>query len=167
MPTFTQIGSAVTVGAGGTPSVTFTTIPSTYTDLRILASARNNASSVVNVILLSFNGSTSNFTGREVSGNGSAAGSSTVTRWGGLINGGNSTSSTFASTDLYIPNYAGSTFKSFSVDSVHENNNSEAYAYLIAGLWSDTSAINEITLASSSGNLVQYSTFALYGISNA
>jgi hypothetical protein len=167
MPTYTQIGTTITVGSGGASSVTFSSIPSTYTDLKILASARNNAASTVNVLQLTFNGSTSNFTGREVNGSGTAVGSSSVSRWGGLVNGNNTTATTFASTDLYIPNYGSSTFKSFSVDTVTENNGSEAYAYLIAGLWSETSAITEITLNSSSGNLSQYSTFALYGISNA
>jgi hypothetical protein len=146
-------------------SVTFDNLPTSgYTDLKIVMSARNNAASSVNVLQVSFNGSTSNFTGREVDGSGTATGSSSVTRWAGLINGGNTTANTFASSDLYIPNYRSANFKSFSVDSVTENNGSEAYAYLIAGLWSDTAAITSITLTSSSGSLVANSTFSLYGI---
>jgi len=78
------------------------------------------------------------------------------------------TANTFSNNELYIPNYAGSTNKSVSFDSVQENNGTTANAVLFAGLWSNTAAINRVTLASSGSNkFVQHSTAYLYGVKNA
>ena len=54
-----------------------------------------------------------------------------------------------------------------SADGVMENNATEAYQNLVAGLWSNTSAITSLTLAKSTGNFVQYSSASLYGIKNS
>jgi hypothetical protein len=166
MPTYTQIGTAQVVGAGGASSIDFTSIPSTYTDLVLKVSVRwSNAGP--DGFNISFNGSTSSFTCRFLEGSGSAAASSTGTRLAGGLEGTAYTANTFGSVDIYIPNYAGSTNKSYSIDSVTENNATQAFSQLIAGLWSNTSAINQITLAPSSGTFVQYSSAYLYGVSNA
>jgi hypothetical protein len=77
------------------------------------------------------------------------------------------TASTFANNEVTIPNYTSSNFKSYSVDSVTENNATQAYAIFVAGLWSNTAAITSITLGLSSANFVQYSTAYLYGIKNS
>ncbi len=172
--TYIKIASA-TVGAGGSGSMTFSSIPNTYTDLVIKASARGTQASASHAFTLRFNGATTNYSSRELVGGGSGApGSSTRTTLGsalyiGNIDGDSATSSTFASTEIYIPNYAGSAYKSLSVDAVTENNATEAYATLLAGLWSDTSAITSIDLISFSGhgNLMQYTTATLYGIKSS
>jgi hypothetical protein len=79
-----------------------------------------------------------------------------------------STSNTFANTSLYIPNYAGATNKSYSMDAVTENNATLAGQTIGAALWSNTAAITSIEIASNFGtNLSQYSSFALYGIKGA
>ena len=115
------------------------------------------------------NGSSSGFTGRNVYGTGSAAGSYSDTSGEvGVLAGNNATASTFGNAEIYIPNYAGSTNKSFSVDSVNENNATSASQFLYANLWSNTAAITSITLLSGgSVNLLQYSTAYLYGVKNA
>ena len=177
MPTFTQIGSAVTVGSGGAASIEFTSIPSTYTDLVLKLSGRSSrndfTSTYVNV---SFNGSTSGYSSRVLTGNGSSAlsyanieGTSAM----GLlvISQANNTASTFGNGELYIPNYAGSTNKSVSSDSVQEDNSATGWQFLGAGLWSSTAAITSIKLQPISGgtnfNFLQHSTAYLYGVSNA
>jgi hypothetical protein len=66
--------------------------------------------------------------------------------------------------EIYFPNYASATNKSFSIDSVTENNATLANQFLTAGLWSNTAAITSITLLAASGNLAYYSTASLYGI---
>jgi len=81
-----------------------------------------------------------------------------------IMNESGYTASTFASGEMYIPNYAGSNSKSFSADSVQETNASLAYSYLMAGLWSNSSAITSIALTPFTGNFAQYSTATLYGI---
>jgi len=169
MPTYTLIASN-TVGAGGVASVTFSSIPATYTDLVVKCSVRNV--STTNLLIMSFNGSTSNFSSRWLIGDGSSASSSnSSTTFGNLvgwIDGSNETANTFSNTELYIPNYASANFKSSSADSVYENNATTAYQSMLASLWSSTAAINSIAFSCyGGGNVAQYSTFTLYGISNA
>ena len=164
MATYTLI-SSVTVGSGGAANIDFTSIPATYTDLLVKSSLRENSGN--EYYLVSFNSSTSNFSSRYVEGDGNSVGSSTLARFAGRVNASTSTASTFSNTDFYIPNYAGSNNKSYSVDSVNENNATSAQKTLIAGLWADTSAITSISFSLPAGNFVQYSTAYLYGISNA
>jgi hypothetical protein len=79
------------------------------------------------------------------------------------IPGNTATSSTFGNGELYIPNYAGSQNKSSSADVVPEENAVGTYMSLVANLWSNSAAINQITLTAD-GNLAQHSTATLYGI---
>ena len=147
-------------------SVTFSNIPqSGYTDLKIVASARDSYSGVASADLISFNGSTSSFTTRFLQGSGTTANSGTTpNQFAGNNVSATATASTFSNVEIYIPNYTSSNYKSFSVDSVTENNATEAYANLIAGLWSNTAAITSVTLTPTSGSFAQYSTFSLYGL---
>jgi hypothetical protein len=64
-----------------------------------------------------------------------------------------------------FPNYRSSNFKSFSADGANEDNNASIYEGLTTGLWSQTAAITSLTIGGN--NFAQYSTFTLYGISNA
>lgn len=160
--TYIQIAS-VAVGSGGAANIDFTSIPATFTDLLVKVSARVTGATDFNTLSIAFNGSTSNFTSRILQGDGSSAVSASLTNFSGGVGGTLLTASTFNNVEIYIPNYAGSNYKSFSSDSVVENNATAARDTLIAGLWSITSAINQITFSSSS-NFAQYSTASLYGI---
>jgi hypothetical protein len=162
--TFVKI-AAVTVGSGGAASIDFTSIPSTYTDLCLKISVRSNQANNANSIGISFNGSNANFTSKFIEGSGSSAVSFNSTTNIGNAQGTSSTSNTFSSVDLYIPNYAGSTNKSFLADGVTENNGTTAYATIAAGLWSQTAAITSVSITITS--FVQYSTATLYGIKNS
>jgi hypothetical protein len=164
--TYVKIAS-VTVGSGGAASMDFTSIPGTYDDLLIKISARNtgNFGASNSGARFSFNGSNANMTFRQLYGTGSAAASNSGTGGPfGCINDGGTTASTFGSFDLYIPNYAGSTNKSVSGDSVEENNATAAFASLVAGLWSQTAAITSITIGINQGSYAQHSSATLYGI---
>lgn len=159
--------SSVTVGAGGAASIDFTSIPNTYTDLQVICS--NRAASGSPELLINLNNSSSDFTIKYLQGSGSTVASNGLTRtYIGEAEYSTRTANTFGSTSVYIPNYAGSNYKSFSVDNVQENNATASYSELVAGLWSNTAAINRITLyCSSSINFAQYSSAYLYGISNS
>jgi hypothetical protein len=173
MPTYTQIGSAITVGAGGASSMDFTSIPSTYTDLIVKVSARSSGAVIYNYCKIRFNGDTgNNYNMRILYGDNGTAGSAATTSGsalnGGLSAGASATASTFSNSEWYIPNYAGSTQKSVSIDASSENNSTNgSNGYLTAGLWTGTAAITSISLFPDSGNFVQYSTAYLYGVSNA
>jgi len=159
--------ASVTVGTA-TSEINFTSIPATYTDLVIKTSLRSDRGggneAYVNV---RFNSATTDQLVRRLEGGGSSAYSSSESNnWSFMIAGASQTASTFGNTDIYIPNYAGSTNKSFSVDSVEETNATTAYMQLTAGLWSNTAAINAIKLIIFDGSFVQYSTATLFGIKN-
>lgn len=168
MPTTYEAIATVTVGSGGAASIDFTSIPQTYTDLLVKLSTRTTAAGAADVSLR-FNSATTNYSYRDLEGNGSTVASYNGTSflWAGEANRGDATASTFANIDIYVPNYTSSNNKSISVDSVTENNGTLAYADLIAGLWSSSAAITSITLLLSSGNHAQYSTATLYGIKNS
>lgn len=161
-----QLISSVTVGSGGTSSIDFTSIPGTYTDLEILISGRTTGSG--NGIDITFNSNTSNYSNAAMQGNGSNTSTyGTYNRNAGMFGYSGDTANSFGSTKIYIPNYAGSKYKTYSADAVSENNATTAYMNIVNGLWSNTSAITSISLAAMDGTIIQYSTAYLYGISNA
>jgi hypothetical protein len=167
--TYTLISSA-TVGSGGAANIEFTSIPATYTDLCLVFSARTDrSSSYRDLIKLQPNSSTSNGTSRNLINNdGNVESSSDSFVTAGVATASSSTSNTFSNNVIYIPNYAGSNNKSFSIDAVPEQNGTQTYMFLTASLWSDSSAITSLKLVPNVGpNFVQYSTAYLYGISNA
>lgn len=163
--TYTLIASS-TVGSGGAANITFSSIPSTYTDLTILCSSKTNRGTFNNdAILLNLNGSTSSITAIRLFGDGSSAASNTNR---GILNNAAASTSVFSNTQIYIPNYTSSNYKSISAESVTENNGTEAYAQLHAQLWSNTAAVTSVVLAPADGTLfLQYTTAYLYGISNS
>lgn len=163
--TYKKIAS-VTVGSGGAASIDFTSIPADYDDLSLLWTMRGTSGAAV-ATYISFNSSTSNFSARYLYGNGASASSGTLARYIGSCPGTNYTANTFANSALYVPNYSGSTNKSYSVDNVDETNATGADMNLIAGLWSNTAVITGISLSLGSGNFVEHSTAFLYGISNS
>ena len=149
-------------------SVTISSIPSTFTDLVIEYSGRTNGGTTGNDLLISLNGSTANFTHRRLQGSGSTVASyNGATGNVGIDNGNTSSANVFSNTTIYIPNYAGSTNKSISSDSVTENNATEAYAFIGAVLWSNTAAINSVTLTPYAGSILANSTIYVYGVKNA
>jgi hypothetical protein len=162
MPTYTQIATANASGSSSTLS--FTAIPSTYTDLVIKLSSRTNASNLTEAINVYFNSDTAaNYSYIRLLGSGSGASSDT----GGVFTNGNTTTSnTFGNLEIYIPNYTASTKKSMSVDIVTETNATTIYAALVAGLWTGTAAITRIDLTIS-GTFLTNSNAYLYGVSNA
>jgi hypothetical protein len=160
--------STVTVGAGGAASIDFTSIAGTATDLVILLSGRSLATYAGDLFDLKVNGSSTGYTYRNLRGNGSSAasgngGTATYIR-GYAVPGNTATANTFGNVAITIPNYSGSIAKSFSFDGVGEDNASSADAGIVAGGWSETSAITSIALTAAGGNWAQYSTASLYTI---
>jgi hypothetical protein len=150
-------------------SIEFTSIPQTFTDLFVVQSCR--FSNAVGDIEMRFNGSTTGYSMRLLFGSGSATGSDNNTSsylvWSGLASRSTYTANTFGNSSIYIPNYTGSTTKSVSVDSVNENNATQAFQIISAGLWTGTNAITSIEfngLYSAGNNFTIGSTISLYGI---
>jgi hypothetical protein len=150
-------------------SVTFANIPqSGYTDLKIVVSARTTAAARDDFFKVQINGSSSNFSAKVLYGSGSGAASfSDTSGYAGAIDAANATANTFNNGEFYIPNYTSTTnAKSFSVDTVQEDNQAQAFITMVAGLWNPgtQAAITSITFVPNSGSFVASSTFSLYGI---
>lgn len=165
--TYSKIAT-YTMGSTGSTSVDFLNIPQTYTDLLILVSARTTRSAFTDPLNLELNGSNTNDTAKDLESDGSAVVSGNFTTATEIMRvpSASSTASTFGNGSIYIPNYTSSNYKSSSGDSVTERNaTTESYIKITAGLWSNTSPVTSIRIASQTGNtFVQYSTFHLYGI---
>lgn len=159
----------ITVGSGGTSAIDFTSIPSTYTDLKLVFSIRTNrAGATVDALGLKINNVSTNQSMSILYADGSSAASTTDTTINTAVVAATATASVFGSGEFYVPNYAGSTNKSVSAESVNENNATLNYMYVVAGLWSQTTAINQLTLYSiNAATIQQYSSASLYGIKNS
>ena len=165
--------ASVTVGSGGAASIEFTSIPQTYTDLLIDINDRSDSGTGAGErIYVRFNGATNdnNLSSRRLYSLSNTPGSDSLTTVGqvGWGNVNSMTANAFGSTQIYIPNYAGSTNKSMSIDTVTENNSSTYIMGLITTVWADTSAITSINLRYDSAGykFAQYTTVYLYGIKN-
>ena len=172
MPTPTYVAIAKTVLTGTQATITFSSIPSTYTDLVVLFSARTNEAAAASsgfFIYPNNNSGTMSYT--RIRGIGSSASSdfnNLDSYWRNAVNGAGGTADTFASGELYIPNYAGSTFKVGSWTIVREENSATSNQIIGgAGLNRDTTAINTLTMISSGNSFVSGSRFDLYGIKNS
>jgi hypothetical protein len=160
-----QLIQTVTVGSGGEASITFGSIPADYTDLYIVFSGRSNRSNSFDNIRVMPNGLATDVSSRILYGSGSSASSFTESFVSGYTNANSSTSSTFGNSAIYIPNYRSSTAKSFSIDSVSENNATAASQAITAGLWNNTGVITSIVLDQGDGSTwLEHTSASLYGI---
>lgn len=170
--TYTLISSQVL--ASSASSVTFSSIPATYTDLVLRMSARTDNAAANNNVNVQLNSDTaSNYSAVTVRGNGATAGTTIVSSLTSIqesiqVDGSTATTNTFGNTEIYIPSYTASQNKPLSMFSVQENNNSSAYIVAAANLWRNTAAVTSIYLVpNTASNFIIGSSFYLYGISNA
>jgi hypothetical protein len=164
--TFVKIQTFTLTGTQA--NIEFTSIPQTYTDLKMVYSLRSNDTNANggNFFYFQFNGA--GFTGlttRILGGNGSSTNSGTGSLYA-FMNPSDFTASVFSNGEFYMPNYTSATNKSYSIDSANENN-ATSNINAGAGLWSNTAAVTSIKLAPYSGSFVQYSTATLYGIKSS
>ena len=168
----------ITVGSGGIVTMDFTSIPQTYTDLCLKLSIRQSGTTggsgnVWDNFTLNFNNSGTNENHRSLVGqNTDAIQNYTHGEFYLWSNIDGSTSNTFTSADIYIPNYTNGYNKSFISESVGEGNSTAYWMQLIqAGLWSNTAAITSIQVISQGAGSVrtfmQNTTATLYGIKNS
>ena len=148
-------------------SVTFSSIPNTFTDLVLKCSIRNTNSNTIGDVTVALNSITANYGFTYLQGNGASASSfrgSAQSNWNGFLQNGNtSTADTFSSFEIYLPNYAGSQSKTGSTFMAQEHNATTAYLQAFALLQTSTAAITSVTLGTSA-QFVSGSTFFLYGI---
>ena len=172
--TYTLISSNVLSSSAA--SVTFSAIPSTFTDLVLRCSVRTDAlPGDASFYTLTFNGVTSNFSYTVIRANSSTVssirGTSTTQIITPGLSTGNDTANTFGSVEFYIPSYTLSQNKPVSGFGMAETNASFTNANasgVTAGLWSNTAAISSVTLTESNSNTYSIgSSFYLYGLKNS
>jgi hypothetical protein len=154
-----------TVGSGGASSVTFSSIPSTYTHLQIRATMLN-ASNLYS-IKLQFNSDTgTNYSCHQITGTGSAVpvGAETTVSIVLIGVGAVNTTSYTAGMVTDILDYA-NTNKYKTVRSLSGGDgNGSGQVKLCSANWRSTSAISSIYINADGSNFNQYTHFALYGI---
>jgi hypothetical protein len=162
--------ATVTVGAGGTSTVSFTSIAGTYSHLQIRAIGRSAASNDYNVNIKLNSDTGSNYAYHRLYGTGAAAaaqaGSSlTYANIGAFVNLASETANAFGVAVIDILDYS-NTSKFKTIRSLNGRDiNGGGTVNLHSGLWRSTSAITQIDFTgASSDNFAQYTTFALYGI---
>ena len=161
--TYTPIASQ-TLGSAAA-SVTFSSIPGTYQDLRLVISA---GTSGTDYLAIQYNGDTAtNYSMTYLSGNGTAASSGRqtgMTYWQISALGTQTTTVGDSVITVDIENYAGtSTYKTGLSRANRASNGVDA----IVGLWRSTAAINSILIKGTGFNLATGSTFTLFGIKAA
>lgn len=155
-------------------SVTFSSIPNTYTDLVIRQTVRSTNSGQYSApYLIRFNGTTTGYSNTFISANtgtpavGSGRYTGTSYLYAGWENAASAGANTFSVDEIYIPSYTASQNKPLSIFNRTEDNTTLTYGWVNAGLWSNTAAITSISIFPSGGNWASGSSFFLYGIKNS
>jgi len=157
--TYTPI--ATTTLGSAAASYTFSSIPSTYTDLVVVF---NGSTTSGNLVKVQFNGDTtdSNYSSTLMWGTGSAAQSSRYSvGWTFVIP---DAGSAMQNVLVNVNNYSNATtYKTY----LARANQPGASVTAAVGLWRNTAAITSLTLAVSGNQFTSGSTFTLYGIKAA
>ena len=162
--------ATTTVGAGGASSVTFSSIPSTYTHLQVRFIARISTSDTAENTWLQFNGDTgSNYAYHFLDGNGSSAsagsGTSQTRILAGRAGAANSGSNIFGVNVLDVLDYTNTSKNTTARILGGIDRNGDGNIRLDSGAWFNTAAVTSLTISPTTANsFVQYSQFALYGI---
>lgn len=158
--------ATTTLGADAA-NVTFSSIPSTYTDLRLIFRPITPATRDVRI---RFNGDTgTNYSRTDIYGdNNAVAGTQNVTNanhWRINATSGATPNLSFYAVDLF--SYANSKYKTGLAASNESTDTSPAYILYSVGLWRSTSAINQIVIFPDTGNWLTGTMATLYGIKAA
>lgn len=152
-----QAISSITVGVS-TASVTFSNIPATYRDLKIIANI-SGTGAILDSDYIKFNASTSDFTNIQLYGNGSAAGSNTGSV--GRVSNYESTVGRMYVWTLDVMDYSATDkHKSY----LSRFNADDSGVGTFAGRWAQAAAINSISIYPGTGSYAVGATFTLYGI---
>lgn len=150
--------ATVTVGSGGSSSISFSSIPSTYKHLQVRGIHKHSASGAFATIELNSDSTAANYTYHRLYGDGSAAAAeanaslnrifTSYPHWGSIV--------------IDVLDYT-NTNKYTTVRTLSGwDGNGSGEVNFISNLWENTAAVSALTIKLSS--FVEYSSFALYGI---
>jgi len=156
----TTLGSAAT-------SITLSSIPATYTDLRLVLTPIAVGASDYN-IFIQLNGTTSGYSRTALYGTGSAAGSIRATgetKWNLITGTGMKSTPSLWTLDIF--SYAGSTYKT-ALSTGSDDYSGSGYVNAVVSLWQNTAAITQLEITNDiSSNFATGTTATLYGILKA
>lgn len=163
----TSLIASTTVGAGGTNTIEFTSIPGTFTDLVVLLSARTSAGSDVprfraNTYISEFN------KGQVFFSNGAS-----VSAFDDVFNtyqqigtepGTSWSANSFSNVLIQLPNYSGTSYpKTYKTQSISKDSGANQEIRLTGtGFTSFTAAITSVQITTTN-TFVQHTTAYLYG----
>jgi len=164
--TFDSIATT-TVGAGGAASITFSSIPQTYTHLQIRGIIKNT--STTNFAAMQFNSDTgNNYSAHYLDGDGATAisgGAANYDKCYFSYGGTSANANVFGVAVIDILDYANTNkFKTVRGLTGVDVNGVGGYVELNSSSWRSTSAITNINILFGANNFAQYSQIALYGI---
>lgn len=163
----------ITVGPAGAANVSFTNIPGTYTHLQVRMTTLSDVTTGAGGanVNLTFNSDTgSNYVWHELYGTGASAASGAGTSQTFIKTGytADSATSYTGAGIVDILDYANTNkYKTIRALTGSDINGSGGYVLFRSGLWQNTNAITSMTFTNQSGNLKQYTQFALYGVKTA
>jgi hypothetical protein len=163
MPATYEPIATTTLGSNA-QNISFTSISSAYTDLRIVFVGTGTTN---DDFRLRYNNDTgTNYSRTDLYANGATASSARAANAGDIRIGANDgLDGTIALATIDIFSYTGSTNKTCLITYSHDKNGS-GYVYRTVGLWRNTAAITTITL-NHGANFATGTTATLYGIKNA
>ena len=150
-------------------SIDFSSIPSTFTHLRVAVAARSDRAGYdVDTLKCTVNNDTTdaNYQSRRSFSSGSVGAEWSADRICAYITGATADSGCFGLVTLDIPHYANTGFQRLLTGNGYRPSVSTAQLWFASGLrWMSTSAINRLTFTPAAGsNLISGSTIYLYGI---
>lgn len=163
----------LTVGSAGASSVTFSNIPSTYTHLQLRIFMRSSVADTGGNLFMRFNGdSGTNYSWHYVEGSGGSASSGNASSQNamlqGRMNGSTANANSFGVAIIDILDYANTNKFKTTRSLTGTDRVGNGVVRIDSGNWRNTNAITSITVyPSDSGNFVQYSQVALYGVKSA
>lgn len=156
---------STTTISGTASTVTFSSIPSTYTDLVLVVEGQNNAGGDSNLWIRLNSDTGANYSVTYFQGTGSSVSSSAFTRADSFANVGKMSTSTRSINTLHFMNYSSSSSaKSF----LCRFSNASVVTGFSTAWWNSSSAITTIQVGNGNAeNFVSSTTFTLYGIAAA
>lgn len=158
------------VPSGGTATVTFSSIPSTYTHLQIRGIVRSSlASTSAGFIMRANSDSGSNYSAHNLGGSGASTQANAYTSNTYLYimpsaPAASQSSGIFGTLVADILDYSNTNKYKTMRSLCGWDANGSGEIYLSSSQWMSTSAITSLSLLFTTSNLVQYSSFALYGV---
>ena len=159
-----------------------TSIPSSYDHLLIVASVRTSKSSNYDKVGLQMgNGSLhtgtdysmTNIQGFNTASGTPASGRVATGLWDSIeliyVTANGATADTFGTVKIWIPNHANTTnFKQALCTSIAPNASTTSWGVNVtAGLWSSTDAVDCVGITHTGDDMMEHSTFTLYGVIGA